>query len=44
MSQASSNEAEQLQKFIEALQNDFRILSNESKKKYPQLKEVFYIG
>lgn len=28
------------QKLIDALQNDFRILQNEAKKKHPQLKEV----
>lgn len=27
--------------FIEGLQSDFKTLSNESKKKYPQVKEVF---
>lgn len=27
------------QRFVEALQNDFRILATESKKKFPQLKE-----
>lgn len=26
--------------FIESLQSDFKILSGESKKKYPQVKEV----
>lgn len=35
---ASSNEA--VQKFLEILQNDFRLLANETKKKYPQIKEV----
>lgn len=34
----SSNEA--VQKFLEILQNDFRTLANETKKKYPQIKEV----
>lgn len=34
----SSDEA--VQKFLEILQNDFRSLSNETKKKYPQIKEV----
>lgn len=33
-----SNEA--VQKFLEILQNDFRTLANETKKKYPQIKEV----
>lgn len=28
------------QAFLEALQNDFKLLSNETKKKYPQIKEV----
>lgn len=36
----SLNDSEQSQKFLEALENDFRILANESKKKYPQIKEV----
>lgn len=40
MSKSSPNDAEQSQKFLEALENDFRILANESKKKYPQIKEV----
>lgn len=31
---------EAAQKFLEVLQNDFRTLSNETKKKYPQIKEV----
>lgn len=34
----ASNEA--VQKFLEILQNDFRTLANETKKKYPQIKEV----
>lgn len=34
----TSNEA--VQKFLEILQNDFRTLANETKKKYPQIKEV----
>lgn len=38
----TNNDAEQSQKFLEALENDFRILANESKKKYPQIKEVRY--
>lgn len=36
---ATSPTAEATQRFVEALQNDFRILSTESKKKFPQLKE-----
>lgn len=32
--------SEQAQKFIESLQNDFRNLSAETKKKNPQIKEV----
>ena len=28
--------------FIEALQNDFKTLSFETKKKYPQIKEVIF--
>lgn len=31
---------EQAQKFLESLQNDFRQLSTETKKKNPQIKEV----
>lgn len=31
---------EQAQKFLESLQNDFRQLSAETKKKNPQIKEV----
>lgn len=38
VSGTSSNEA--VQKFLEILQNDFRILANETKKRYPQIKEV----
>lgn len=34
----TDNEA--AQKFLEALQTDFRNLSLETKKKYPQIKEV----
>lgn len=40
MSKSLTNDVEQSQKFLEALENDFRILANESKKKYPQIKEV----
>lgn len=32
--------SEQAQKFLESLQNDFRNLSNDTKKKNPQIKEV----
>lgn len=32
--------AEVLKKFIETLQNDFKHLSSETKKKYPQIREV----
>lgn len=31
---------ESVQKFVEALQADFKTLSLETKKKYPQIKEV----
>lgn len=31
---------EQAQKFLESLQNDFRNLGTETKKKNPQIKEV----
>lgn len=31
---------EQAQRFLESLQNDFRNLSGETKKKNPQIKEV----
>lgn len=37
-SEHATNEA--VQKFLEVLQNDFRTLANETKKKYPQIKEV----
>lgn len=40
MSKSFANDVEQSQKFLEALENDFRILGNESKKKYPQIREV----
>lgn len=32
---------EAAQRFLEQLQNDFRTLSNETKKKNPQIKEVY---
>lgn len=38
VSGTTGNEA--AQKFLEVLQNDFRTLSNETRKKYPQIKEV----
>lgn len=38
VSGTTGNEA--AQKFLEVLQNDFRSLANETKKKYPQIKEV----
>lgn len=38
VSGTTGNEA--AQKFLEVLQNDFRNLSQETKKKYPQIKEV----
>lgn len=34
---------EQAQRFLESLQNDFRLLSVETKKKNPQIKEVKFI-
>lgn len=37
---ASASGNESVQKFIEALQADFKTLSLETKKKYPQIKEV----
>lgn len=41
MSFASGNpSSEAVQTFLEVLQNDFRTLANETKKKYPQIKEV----
>lgn len=41
MSFVSANTSnETVQKFLEVLQNDFRTLANETKKKYPQIKEV----
>lgn len=46
MSFVSANPTnEAVQKFLEILQNDFRTLANETKKKYPQIKEVrFYFS
>jgi len=41
VSGTTANEA--AQKFLEILQNDFKNLSNETKKKYPQIKEVSII-
>lgn len=38
VSATTNNEA--VQKFLEILQNDFRTLANETKKKYPQIREV----
>lgn len=38
VSGTTGNEA--AQKFLEVLQNDFKNLSQETKKKYPQIKEV----
>lgn len=41
MSFVSANASEEAaQKFLEILQNDFRSLANETKKKYPQIREV----
>lgn len=41
MSFVSGNpNSEAVQTFLEVLQNDFRTLANETKKKYPQIKEV----
>ena len=34
---------EAAQKFLESLQNDFRSLSSETKKKNPQIKEVIIL-
>lgn len=42
VSGTTGNEA--AQKFLEVLQNDFRTLSNETRKKYPQIKEVSYFA
>lgn len=36
----STHNQEVLKKFIETLQNDFKNLSSETKKKYPQIREV----
>uniref|UniRef100_A0A1I8Q338 Mon2/Sec7/BIG1-like dimerisation and cyclophilin-binding domain-containing protein n=1 Tax=Stomoxys calcitrans TaxID=35570 RepID=A0A1I8Q338_STOCA len=36
---ASTGNAESVQKFVEALRSDFKTLSLETKKKYPQIKE-----
>lgn len=41
MSFVSANASDEaVQKFLEILQNDFRTLATETKKKYPQIKEV----
>lgn len=40
VSGTTGNEA--VQKFLEVLQNDFRNLGQETKKKYPQIKEVSF--
>lgn len=37
---ATGGNAESVQKFVEALRADFKTLSLETKKKYPQIKEV----
>lgn len=37
---SGTTDTEAAQKFLEVLQNDFRQLSLETKKKYPQIKEV----
>ena len=37
---SGTTDTEAAQKFLEVLQNDFRNLSLETKKKYPQIKEV----
>lgn len=39
-SAATAGSSESVQKFVEALQSDFKTLSLETKKKYPQIKEV----
>lgn len=38
--EGSSNTVEVSMAFIEGLQSDFKSLSSESKKKYPQVREV----
>jgi hypothetical protein len=38
---SSTTGTEAAQKFLESLQNDFRNLSAETKKKNPQIKEVY---
>lgn len=37
---ATAGGSESVHKFVEALQSDFKTLSLETKKKYPQIKEV----
>lgn len=39
----AAGSAESVQKFVEALQSDFKTLSIETKKKYPQIKEVSFL-
>lgn len=41
VSGTTGNEA--AQKFLEVLQNDFKNLGQETKKKYPQIKEVRWV-
>lgn len=38
--ESGSNLGEIPQAFLDSLQNDFKALSTETKKKYPQIKEV----
>lgn len=39
-SPAISSSSENISKFLETLQSDLKVLSSETKKKYPQIKEV----
>lgn len=39
----SGSSTEIPQAFLESLQNDFKTLSAEAKKKYPQIKEVIVV-
>jgi hypothetical protein len=41
---SGTTDNEVARKFLEVLQNDFKTLSSETKKKYPQIKEVNLIA
>lgn len=41
-SSAIGTNSENTSKFLESLQTDLKVLASETKKKYPQIKEVCY--